>query len=81
MAGRSSLKAPERQSVSQLAALGEVQRANRGLYRAFLLKEELRAGDSPFEPTLVLERLADRLRAAGDPPVEICLAAGQQQRV
>ena len=38
----SLLKAPERQSVSQLAALGEVQRANRGLYRAFLLKEELR---------------------------------------
>jgi len=39
----SLLKAPERQSVAQLAALHEVQQANRGLYRAFLLKEELRA--------------------------------------
>ena len=38
----SLLKAPERQSVEQLARLGEVQHANRGLYRAFLLKEELR---------------------------------------
>jgi transposase len=38
----SLLKAPERQSVEQLAILGEVQRANRPLYRAFLLKEELR---------------------------------------
>ena len=38
----SLLKAPERQSVEQLAILGEVQHANRRLYRAFLLKEELR---------------------------------------
>jgi transposase len=38
----SLLKAPERQSLEQLALLGEVQRANRRLYRAFLLKEELR---------------------------------------
>jgi len=38
----SLLKAPQRQSVEQLAILGEVQRANRRLYRAFLLKEELR---------------------------------------
>ncbi len=37
------LKAPERQSARQLAALHEVQHANRRLYRAFLLKEELRA--------------------------------------
>ena len=39
----SLLKAPERQSVEQLATLADVQDANRGLYRAFLLKEELRA--------------------------------------
>lgn len=39
----SLLKAPERQSATQLAALHEVQVANRRLYRAFLLKEELRA--------------------------------------
>jgi transposase len=38
----SLLKAPERQSVGQLAVLGEVQHANRRLYRAFLLREQLR---------------------------------------
>jgi len=38
----SLLKAPERQTVGQLAALHEVEHANRRLYRAFLLKEELR---------------------------------------
>jgi transposase len=38
----SLLKAPEKQSIPQLALLGEVQLANKALYRAFLLKEELR---------------------------------------
>jgi transposase len=38
----SLLKAPVKQSVDQLAVLSEVQEANRPLYRAFLLKEELR---------------------------------------
>jgi transposase len=38
----SLLKAPERQSVGQLATLWEVQNENRRLYRAFLLREELR---------------------------------------
>jgi transposase len=38
----SLLKAPERQTVGQLATLGEVQRANQRLYRAFLMREELR---------------------------------------
>jgi hypothetical protein len=38
----SLLKALERRSVDQLAILGEVQRPNRPLYRAFPLKEELR---------------------------------------
>lgn len=38
----SLLKAPEKQSVPQLALLGEVAQANKALYRAFLLKEELR---------------------------------------
>jgi transposase len=37
------LKAPERLSEGQRAKLAEVQRGNRGLYRAYLLKEELRA--------------------------------------
>jgi transposase len=38
----SLLKAPAKQSIGQLALLGEVQLANKALYRAFLLKEELR---------------------------------------
>ena len=35
-------KAPDNQSVSQLATLADVQAENRQLYRAFLLREELR---------------------------------------
>src|SRR3954469_11153369 len=38
----SLLKAPDRQTVRQLATLGQVQHANRRLYRAFLLREQLR---------------------------------------
>lgn len=38
----SLLKAPEKQTPKQRALLAEVQNANRQLYRAFLLKEELR---------------------------------------
>ena len=38
----SLLKAPDKQSIPQLALLGEVSVANKALYRAFLLKEELR---------------------------------------
>jgi transposase len=38
----SLLKSPEKQTIDQLAKLGEVQQANKPLYRAFLLKEELR---------------------------------------
>src|SRR4051812_35210785 len=38
----SLLKAPDKQSVPQLALLGEVAVANTARYRAFLLKEELR---------------------------------------
>jgi transposase len=38
----SLLKAPERQSPEQLARLAEVAHTNKRLYRAFLLKEELR---------------------------------------
>jgi transposase len=38
----SLLKAPGKQNTEQLALLAEVQQANRSLYRAFLLKEELR---------------------------------------
>jgi len=39
----SLLKAPERLTDPQAAKLAEVQHANRSLYRAYLLKEELRA--------------------------------------
>lgn len=38
----SLLKAPERQSARQLATLHQVSQANQRLYRAFLLREELR---------------------------------------
>ena len=38
----SLLKAPDKQSIGQLAVLGEVQQANKPMFRAFLLKEELR---------------------------------------
>jgi transposase len=38
----SLLKAPEKQSMEQLALLAEVQHANKALYRGFLIKEELR---------------------------------------
>ena len=38
----SLLKAPAKQNPQQLALLAEVQQVNKALYRAFLLKEELR---------------------------------------
>ena len=38
----SLLKAPEHQTIAQLATLADVQTHNRRLYRAFLLREELR---------------------------------------
>jgi transposase len=48
----SLLKAPERQTVAQRAALHEVSQVNRRLYRAFLLKEELRLLYHLEDPTL-----------------------------
>jgi transposase len=48
----SLLKAPERQTIDQLATLYEVQHANRALYRAFLLREELRLLYHLPDPTL-----------------------------
>ena len=54
----SLLKAPERQSISQLAALGEVSLANRRLFRAFLLKEQLRLLYHLDDPGLAPEYLA-----------------------
>ena len=50
----SLLKAPAKQSIGQLALLAEVQHANKALYRALLLKEELRLlyqlDESPTRP-------------------------------
>jgi transposase len=46
------LKAPERRSARQLAILGEVQRTNRRLYRAFLLYHQLRLLYRLDDPTL-----------------------------
>jgi transposase len=48
----SLLKAPERQTVGQLATLADVQTNNRRLYRAFLLREELRLLYHLEDPTL-----------------------------
>jgi transposase len=48
----SLLKAPEKQSIDQLVLLAEVQQANRALYRAFLLKEQLRLLYQLEDPTL-----------------------------
>jgi len=48
----SLLKAPAKQTIEQLALLGEVQQANKPLYRAFLLKEELRLLYQLEDPSL-----------------------------
>jgi transposase len=53
----SLLKSPEKQTLNQLAKLGEVQQANKPLYRAFLLKEELRVLYQLDNPTLAPEHL------------------------
>jgi transposase len=52
------LKAPERLTERQAAKLAEVQHVNRGLYRAYLLKEELRALYHLPYPSLAGEHLA-----------------------
>jgi transposase len=48
----SLLKTPEKQTAKQLALLAEVQHANKPLYRAFLLKEELRVLYQLQDPAL-----------------------------
>lgn len=53
----SLLKSPEKQTIDQLAKLGEVQQANKPLYRAFLLKEELRLLYHLDDPSLAPEHL------------------------
>jgi transposase len=53
----SLLKSPEKQTIGQLALLHEVQQANKPLYRAFLLKEELRVLYQLDDRTLAPEHL------------------------
>ncbi len=53
----SLLKAPDKQSIGQLALLGEVQQANKAMFRAFLLKEELRLLYQLEDPTLAPSHL------------------------
>jgi transposase len=53
----SLLKAPEKQSIEQLALLHQVQEANKPLYRAFLLKEELRLLYQLEDPSLAPQHL------------------------
>ena len=53
----SLLKAPEKQTARQRAALHEVEHANKRLYRAFLLKEELRLLYHLDDPALAPDHL------------------------
>jgi transposase len=53
----SLLKAPERQSAEQLARLAEVAVTNKRMYRAFLLKEELRLLYHLPDPSKAAEQL------------------------
>jgi transposase len=53
----SLLKAPEHQTIGQLATLAEVQAENRRLYRAFLLREELRLLYHLDDPALAPDHL------------------------
>lgn len=53
----SLLKAPERQSPQQLGRLAEVVATNKRLYRAFLLKEELRLLHHLPDPAKAAENL------------------------
>jgi transposase len=54
----SLLKAPDKQTIDQLAVLGEVQQANKPMFRAFLLKEELRLLYQLKDPALAPAHLA-----------------------
>jgi transposase len=53
----SLLKTPAKQRIEQLALLHEVQHANKPMFRAFLLKEELRLLYQLPNPTLAPEHL------------------------
>ena len=69
------MKSPDKQSVPQLALLGEVQQANKAMFRAFLLKEELRVlyqlEDPTLAPALLDAWLAWASRSRLDPFVKL----------
>jgi len=71
----SLLKAPDKQSVGQLALLGEVQQANKAMFRAFLMKEELRLlyqlDDSALAPAHLDAWLAWASRSRLEPFVKL----------
>jgi len=71
----SLLKAPEKQNIEQLALLHEVQHANKPMFRAFLLKEELRLlyqlEDSALAPAHLDAWLAWASRSKLDPFVKL----------
>jgi transposase len=71
----SLLKSPQKQTIDQLSKLGEVQQANKPLYRAFLLKEELRLlyqlDDPALAPTHLDSWLAWASRSKLEPFVKL----------
>ncbi len=58
---------PAKQTVPQLAVLGEVQQANKAMFRAFLLKEELRLLYALEDPVLAPAHLDAWLAWASRP--------------
>ena len=62
----SLLKAPAKQKPEQLELLAEVQQANKALYRAFLLKEELRLLYQLERPALARRTSTPGLRGPPD---------------
>lgn len=64
------MKSPEKQTRDQRAKLGEVQQAHKPLYRAFLLKEELRPLDHLKDPAVAPEHLDAWFTWASRPGLE-----------
>ncbi len=66
---------PAKQTVPQLAVLGEVQQANKAMFRAFLLKEELRVlyqlQDPGLAPALLDAWLAWATRSRLEPFIKL----------
>jgi transposase len=79
----SLLKSPQKQSIEQLTLLAEVQAANKPLYRAFLLKEELRVlyqlDDPRLAPAHLDAWLAWASRAKLDPFIKLARTIRQHR--